>query len=558
MDRQEEGDLLRWHRTFAVRRSEVTLAISSWTPRQELSQQEEHIIQRMKRTGKLFAFLRRYRHEIFDEAFQAELASMYRDTGAGKEPVSPGLMAMATLLQGYLKASDASMVELTVFDLRVQMVLDCLGATKPAFSQGALCEFRQRLIRADMDRRLLERTVEVATRQREFDWRQLKSKLRIAIDSRPLEGAGRVEDTINLLGHAARKVVECLAWMLDWSKERVCREAGIPLLLASSVKKGLDVDWNQAKQKTQALQTLCEQLDCLLAWLKQHMPEQMARPPLAGHLKTLEQIRGQDLEPDPGGGGGVRIRQGVAEDRRVSVEDSEMRHGRKSKSKRFNGFKQHIATELETDLIVACAVTPANRPEEEAVPALEEDMERQGLKVEKLYIDRGYINSTLVDKVEEQRGEVLCKPWVSRNGELFPKSAFKLDMPGGTITCPAGKTMRFKPGETVEFEAEECDRCPLRMRCTTAEPGQGRTVSIAENEALQQRLRELTKSPAGRERLRKRVKVEHQLAHVARRQGPRARYRGVRKNVFDLRRIAALRNLESWQRHIEAPPAEVG
>lgn len=558
MDRQEEGDLLRWHRTFAVRRSEVTLAISSWTPRQELSQQEEHIIQRMKRTGKLFAFLRRYRHEIFDEAFQAELASMYRDTGAGKEPVSPGLMAMATLLQGYLKASDASMVELTVFDLRVRRVLGCLGATKPAFSQGALCEFRQRLIRADMDRRLLERTVEVATRQREFDWRQLKSKLRIAIDSRPLEGAGRVEDTINLLGHAARKVVECLAWMLDWSKERVCREAGIPLLLASSVKKGLDVDWNQAKQKTQALQTLCEQLDCLLAWLKQHMPEQMARPPLAGHLKTLEQIRGQDLEPDPGGGGGVRIRQGVAEDRRVSVEDSEMRHGRKSKSKRFNGFKQHIATELETDLIVACAVTPANRPEEEAVPALEEDMERQGLKVEKLYIDRGYINSTLVDKVEEQRGEVLCKPWVSRNGELFPKSAFKLDMPGGTITCPAGKTMRFKPGETVEFEAEECDRCPLRMRCTTAEPGQGRTVSIAENEALQQRLRELTKSPAGRERLRKRVKVEHQLAHVARRQGPRARYRGVRKNVFDLRRIAALRNLESWQRHIEAPPAEVG
>ena len=321
----------------------------------------------------MFAFPRRYRHEIFDEAFQAELASMYRDTGAGKEPVSPGLMAMATLLQGYLEASDASMVELTVFDLRVQMVLDCLGATEPAFSQGALCEFRQRLIRTDMDRRLLERTVEVATRQREFDWRQLKSNPRIAIDSRPLEGAGRVEDTINLLGHAARKVVECVAWLLDWSKERVCREAGIPLLLASSVKKGLDVDWNQAKQKTQALQTLREQLDCLLAWLKQHMPEQMARPPLAGHLKTLEQIRGQDLEPDPGGGGGVRIRQGVAEDRRVSVEDSEMRHGRKSKSKRFNGFKQHIATELETDLIVACAVTPANRPEEEAVPALEED-----------------------------------------------------------------------------------------------------------------------------------------------------------------------------------------
>ena len=63
---------------------------------------------------------------------------MYRQTGAGKAPVPPGLMAMATLLQGYLGASDATMVELTVFDLRVQIVLDCLGNMEPAFSQGAL------------------------------------------------------------------------------------------------------------------------------------------------------------------------------------------------------------------------------------------------------------------------------------------------------------------------------------------------------------------------------------------------------------------------------------
>ena len=51
------------------------------------------------------------------------------------------------------------MVGLTVADLHVQMVLDRLGAEEPAFSQGALCDFRTRLIRADMDRRLLERTI---------------------------------------------------------------------------------------------------------------------------------------------------------------------------------------------------------------------------------------------------------------------------------------------------------------------------------------------------------------------------------------------------------------
>ena len=276
------------------------MEIERWRPRQALSEQEERIIERMKRTGKLFAFLRRHRHELFDEAFQAELETMYRQTGAGKEPLPPALMAMATLLQGYLGASDATMVELTVFDLRVQMVLDCLGHSEPAFSQGALCDFRHRLIRANMDRRLLEKSVEVAMGQQEFGWRALKSSLRVAIDSRPLEGAGRVEDTFNLLGHAARKVVACIAGLLECSTDRVCREAGIPLLLESSVKKALDVDWNEAGQRARALQVLIQQLDSLVQWLRRELPEQLAQEPLAGHLKTLDQLRGQGPGAGPG------------------------------------------------------------------------------------------------------------------------------------------------------------------------------------------------------------------------------------------------------------------
>jgi hypothetical protein len=66
----------------------------------------------------------------------------------------------------------------------------------------------------------------------------------VAIDSKPLDGASRVEDTFNLLVHAARKVVECAAGLLGWPEERVGRVAGIPLLLEPSVKAGLDVEWN--------------------------------------------------------------------------------------------------------------------------------------------------------------------------------------------------------------------------------------------------------------------------------------------------------------------------
>jgi hypothetical protein len=116
-------------------------------------------MRRLGRTRKLFAFLRVHRHELFEEAVQAELESRYRNTGTGKAPVPPALLAMVTLLQAYLKVSDAEAVELSVRDRRWQLVLDCLEATEPPFSQGALGEFRVRLLRTDMDRRLLEQTV---------------------------------------------------------------------------------------------------------------------------------------------------------------------------------------------------------------------------------------------------------------------------------------------------------------------------------------------------------------------------------------------------------------
>jgi hypothetical protein len=162
---------------------------------------------------------------------------------------------MAMLVQGYLGIADAEMIELTVVDLRVQMVLGCLGVEEPPFSQGALQEFRDRLIAADLDRRVLERTVELAKRTQAFDHRKLPKTLRVAIDSSPLEGAGRVEDTFNLLAHAARNVVRCAAGLLGWGDEQVCRQAGIPLLLESSMKRALDIDWNDAGEKTAAIQT---------------------------------------------------------------------------------------------------------------------------------------------------------------------------------------------------------------------------------------------------------------------------------------------------------------
>jgi hypothetical protein len=527
------------------------MGFERWRPRTDYTRQEQVLRRRLTRTGKLFGFLRDHRRELFDDEFQEELESMYRDTGAGRDPVPPAILAMAVLLQAYEGVSDAEAVEMTVVDLRWQMVLDRLGSDKPAFGQGTLSAFRERLIRTDMDRRLLERTSEFARRTKAFDFKKLPKTLRVALDSSPLEGAGRVEDTINLLGHAARKVAQCAADLLGWPLERIAKEARIPILVETSVKKALDLEWSNPDAKGEAINTIAKQLDSLERWLRKTLPEEMARPPLKDHVDTLAQIRGQDLEPDPSGGGKTRIRQGVAPERRVSIEDPEMRHGRKSKSKLFHGYKRHIGIDLDTKLIVACAVTPANRPEEEAAPALKADIDRQARAIAELHCDRGYIASSVVAEVLESGGEVICKPWVPRNGDRFSKADFKINLRDRTITCPAGEVEPIDLGADVEFNPEACDRCEMRDQCTTAALGNGRTVTIADSEFLQQRLRKLTKTGQGRARVRERVAVEHGLAHLGRRQGRTARYRGVRKNLFDVRRAAAVQNLETVHRRLD-------
>jgi hypothetical protein len=530
------------------------MRLKRWSPRRELSEREEMVMKRLVKTRKLFAFLRTHRHDLFEEAFQAELEAMYRQSGAGKPAIPPAVLAMVVLLQAYVQASDAEAVELTVVDSRWQLVLDCVGSQRALFAQSTLVEFRSRLIRTGMDRRLLERTVALAKTTGAFDAKKLPKTLRLAVDSSPLEGAGRVEDTINLLAHAARKLVTAAAALVSRSVEDVAREAGIPVLVASSPKRALDLDWSDAQQRAGAVGEVVRQIDCLERWVRRTITaEQCAVPPLSEALATLDQIRSQDLEPDPGGTGGTRIRKGVAVDRRVSIEDAEMRHGRKSKSKRFNGYKRHVATELETKLVLACAITPANAPEADAAPALLEDLERDGRPIAELFIDRGYICSALVRDVQAGGGEVLCKPWIARNAPgLFTKADFKIDMRALTITCPAGQVEQIETGTVVEFDPDICGGCALRQGCTMAGPEHGRTISIGEDERLQHRLRKLFATRSGRERLRQRTGVEHRLAHVSQRQGHRARYLGARKNLFDLRRTAAIQNLETIHRNLNS------
>src|SRR5690606_31422901 len=157
-------------------------------------------------------------------------------------------------------------------------------------------------------------------------------------------------------------------------------------------------------------------------WVEKELREHSKTPPLSEIIATLKRLREQNLEPDPSGEG-IRLKDGVAPDRQVSLSDPQMRHGRKSKSKAFNGYKSHLAVSLDERLVLACAMTRANEPEAQAMSSLRSDIRES---VGEWHIDLGYISASEICKKDGT--EVVCKPWRMPSSDLFSKADFKLDL----------------------------------------------------------------------------------------------------------------------------------
>ena len=237
---------------------------------------------------------REHRHELLDADLQHTLANSYSPEPGGHEPVEAGLLALATLLQAYCHVGDRDAVELTVMDKRWQMVLDCLGAEHPP-SVRAPCLTSG----CDSSPTTWTRPCWIGPSH----WRSTPEASVPAtargLDSTPLFGADRVEDTLNLLGHALRKAVGLAAQALDTSAEVLVEDAGLPLVGHSSLKAALDLDWGSPAHAPARWAWSWRRWNGGNAgWSSTHLAAQT--PPLQEVMETITQLIMQDTEPDPG------------------------------------------------------------------------------------------------------------------------------------------------------------------------------------------------------------------------------------------------------------------
>jgi hypothetical protein len=487
----------------------------------------------------LYGYLAQNRQHLFrDEDF----AALYCCDN-GRYSVPPSTAVSILFLRAYERVSFVEAVERSKYDLRWKVALG-LEMEEVPMQKSALQEFEAKLVLHQQGEELLKKSIAEARRAGYLQ----SHKIRVALDTTPILGKGAVKDTYNLLADGIKKLLCRLAEAAGESISGWGEQHGLSRYVDSSSLKGeAAIDWDDKTQRQQLLTAIVQDARRLLSWAEesqQEHPEQAAA--IEADAALLRRLLSQDVEEKPDGG--CQIKPGTEKDRVVSVHDPEMRHGRKSASRRFNGHKAAVAVDLESQLICGVEVLAGNAGDQEKALELVQQSERvMAADVEETVGDCAYGGGPTRRAFADQQRRLTAKVPELSNRKCFPKSAFVIDLEKMEVQCPAGQTSRdyraagSGQGGRFEFAVASCAACALRAQCVR---GKGaRTVSVQAEEGLQQQARVHNQTEEGRQRLRQRVVVEHRLARLVQLGIRQSRYVGRTKTRFQVVMAAVVANL---------------
>ena len=447
-------------------------------------------------------------------------------SGRGRPSIPPSLLMKAVLLQIRDDVSDREAARRAAKDLDWKRALRLEPEDVP-FHHTTLSVFRSRLLVNDADGAVLAATIRRAVEHGLF----AKKVLAIA-DSTGVMGAAAVIDTYELIRQATAKLIEA---------------AGDPKALPTTLRRDARqvvrgkarIDWADPAARRRELGRLVGLGRALLSFTDCDETVAEAR-------ELLGRILDQDV--DDGDDGQPGIRQGVARDRVVSVVDPEMRHGRKSHSQRVDGYKAHVVTDHDTELILSVAATPANDPDGPQLAGMIASAQGAGVPIREVLGDTAYGDGDTRAAVEAVGVKVTAKTQPVPPTGKFLKTDFVIDPAVPSATCPAGHTTTHtgssmdhhgRPIVVLKF-GQRCRGCTLRTQCTGDRDG--RSLRLNFHESRLQAARAEQGRPATARKLRRRSLVERKLAELKMHGMGKARYRRERKVLLQLRLTAALVN----------------
>lgn len=469
-----------------------------------------------------------------------DLAEMYCPDN-GRTSIPPSLLSGVTLLQFFDDASDREAVQRTMFDMRWKVALN-LALDFPGFDPTNLVHFRQRLVEHGQERYAFERFIAVG-RAAGF----LPDKVTLLVDTTPVGGAGAVQDTYTLLRKGIRKLLKVAGFAVPGKRQGLSPQSQRLVATYLDQDRKAEIDWSDARQRLSQLQGLVIDAEAALELVTPEIDNDEVR--LTGWLLT--KILGDDIEPDEQGR--PRLAEGTAEDRVISMTEPEMRHGRKSAARRFDGFKTSVATEPESELILDITdMSAADGDGRELVPTIDR-VEQQGLTVEQVLSDGAYPSGDNLAACANYPGHPVDLVAPLRRGPdpQVDKAAFVIDLDRRLITCPCGhhaegqpaRDQRGRPILKFSFARPVCAACALFEACVRSQTT-GRTVTTHAQEAYLQAARQRQETVEFQELYRRRSRVERKIAELTDHGLRTTRYRGEPKRQLQRLWTGAAVNLK--------------
>jgi hypothetical protein len=431
------------------------------------------------------------------------------------------------------------------------------------FVKSTLQLFRAQLLVHEKARSLFEASLELARRRGQL---RRDGRVRLALDTTNILGRGAVMDTYNLISEGIRLMVKALARAKGQKPDEYASNHGLGRHFGSSIKGESQVDWDDEGARSVFLAGLvadarlamdlagqvCQGLEKDSEAVRRiEAVSQMLAAILLQDVEVKREPEGDDGEPTEQ----VKIKHNPSGQRICSVGDPEMRHGRKSASKRFDGHKVGIGVDVESQLIAGVDVLEGSAPDDEGSLELAQAsaaaLDAKPDEVEAL-ADCAYGDGQNRERFREAGIELKAKVPALGNAEYFKKTDFVIDLEAMTCTCPGGQTTDVLRGmgqdagqarQSFVFAGKVCSACPLRERCFKATQARGRRVALHPQEALLQQAREWQRSPDFDRFRKERQTVEHRFARLMQLGLRQARYVGRRKTLFQVLITATVANL---------------
>src|SRR5208283_5377597 len=313
-----------------------------------------------------YGYLAQNRQHLFrDEDF----AALYC-TDNGRTSVPPSVAISILFLRAYEKVSFVEAIDRSKYDLRWKVALG-LEMEEVPMQKSTLQEFEAKLVLHEKGEALLKKSIAEARRAGYLQSR----KIRVALDTTPILGKGAVKDTYNLLAEGIEQLACRLAEVEAERGAAWAERQGLSRYFGSSLKGEAAINWDDKKQREELLTAIVQDARRLLGLADQAQAAHAEQAEtIAAAAALLRRLIAQDVEEKPAGG--CQIKSGTEKDRVISVSDPEMRHGRKSASKRFNGHKAAVAVDLESQLIGAVEVLAGNAGDQEKALDLVHQTER--------------------------------------------------------------------------------------------------------------------------------------------------------------------------------------